>query len=139
MSPRPVGSGPLPTIAVSEKSHRDPDFLALDESTLNPSRHYRWVRCRSDEHMMAVTKTKLIGYSVETIREGGPRALTDTDERPDKVIAVGDLILMSCPQALFDKRQAAQSAKTEGLLASTSAATEQRAKELGIKVIKDAE
>lgn len=137
MSPRPVGSAPLPSVAVSERSHRDPDFLALDPATLDPARHYRWVRCRSDEHMMAVTKTKLIGYQLETLREGGPRALTDTDKRPDNVIAVGDLVLMSCPQGLFDNRQAAQSAKTEGLLASTSAQTEQRARELGIKVVKD--
>lgn len=138
MSPRPVGSAPLPTISVGERSHKDPDFLALDQSTLEPGRHYRWVRCRSDEHMMAVTKTKLIGYRVEHLKEGGVRALTETDARPDGVIAVGDLILMSCPEELFEKRQLAQSAKTEGLLASTSAQTEQRAKELGIKVIKDA-
>lgn len=127
----------LPDIQVKDRSHKDPGFLDLDESTLDPTRNYRWVRCRSDEHMLSIVRTKLLGYTVETLREGGPQPRAQFDQRPDGVIAIGDLILMSCPLDKFHQRQREQEGKTEALFASVSAQTEEMAKEKGISVIKD--
>lgn len=130
----------LPKVEVRERTRSDPSFLDLDPDTIDPARHYRWVRCRSDEHMMAITKTKLAGYRIEKSNtEGGVRALTETEQRPDHVIAVGDLVLMSCPLSHFEQRELDSHNKVETMLASATAQTEQMAKEKGISIIKDAD
>lgn len=128
----------LPSVEVKERSRKDPGFLDLDPTTLKPDRHYRWVRCRADEHMTQISKMKLIGYTVE-LKTGGVKTLADTDNRPDGAIAIGDLVLMSCPQSLHEQRQREQFLKSENLLASTTAQTEQMAKDKGISIIKDAD
>lgn len=150
-SPEP----PLPSITVTERSHRTPTFLDLDQSTTDPSRHYRWVRCRKDEHMISIISTKLEGYRIEYWPDSPQgkaqgwtdhqnvqrfvRPVTETERRPDGVISVGDLILMSTSKFNHEERQREQFARTEGLLAATSAQTEQMAKEKGVRVIKDAD
>lgn len=126
-----------PRVLVKARSHKDPQMLDLDQGSLDPNRHYRWVRSRGDESHMAVTKHKLRGYQVETLKEGGPKPVVELESRPDKVIAIGDLILMSCPKEVHEKRQTARKARTEALLASTSAQTEQMAKEKGVVIVKD--
>lgn len=133
----PTRASALPSIMVKERSRRDPTFLDLDPLTLDSSRHYRWVRCRSDEHMLSIAKTKLAGYIIETLREGGPRPVAEGELRPDKVIAVGDLILMSCPLEHYHTREEDSHAKTETLLASATAQTTEMAKQKGISIIKD--
>lgn len=133
----PVRRPPLPEISVKARRQQDPGFLDLDPKSLDPSRHYRWVRCRSDEHMVTIMQTKLKGYSIERDREDGPKTVADLDKRPDKVIAVGDLILMSCPVELFNQRQRDQFDEREALFASVSAQTQEMAKEKGITLIAD--
>lgn len=134
----PVQRPPLPEIGVKNRNRGDANFLEIENK--EEGRHYRWVRCRSDEHFMSVTTTKLIGYRVEHYSEGGVRPLAEVDERrPDNIIAVGDLILMSCSEEDWQRSLREQHARTESLLASTSAQTEQMAKDKGISIIKDAD
>jgi hypothetical protein len=132
---------PLPDISVSNRNRGDANFLALVNE--DPTRHYRWVRCRSDEHFMSVTTTKLGGYRLEHYDDADPtsvRPVAEVEERrPDKVIAVGDLILMSCSMEDWERSLREQHNRTEALLASTSAQTEEMAKEKGISIIKDAD
>ena len=129
---------PLPDISIRNRNRRDPNFLAIVNE--DPSRHYRWVRCRSDEHFMSVTRTKLDGYRFEHYEEGGVRPVAEIEERrPDNVIAVGDLVLMSCSIEDWEASLKEQHARTENLLASTSAQTEQMARDKGISIIKDAD
>jgi hypothetical protein len=143
--PRVVGAGApgpaprIPPISVKNRKMRDPEMLALDPDTLDPTRHYRWVRCRADEHLLSVQKHKLAGYQLELMREGGPRTVVEPDRHPDNRIAIGDLVLMSCPQSLYDERERERLARNEMLLASTSAQTEQTAREKGVSIIKDKE
>lgn len=134
--PRGVLPHTAPAVLVQARSRKDPQLLDLDPSTLNPNRHYRWVRSRGDEAHMAVTKHKLRGYSVEKA-EGGVKTLAEQEKRPDDVIAIGDLILMSCPKDVHEKRQAEKKARREALIASTSAETEAMAKEKGVELIRD--
>ena len=128
---------PLPSLSIAERSRQDPSFLDLDPKTLDPSRHYRWVRCRKDEHHLAVISSKLEGYTIEMWRDGGPRPMVDTEKRPDGIISVGDLILMSCTRVNNEVRQEEQYQRREALLATTSAQTLEMAKEKGIVTIKD--
>lgn len=124
------------SVSVKSRNRRDMQLLDLDQRTLKPDRHYRWVRTRKDEHMQSVTKHKLKGYELETTK-GGVKTLVEPDKRPDDVIAIGDLVLMSCPIGLHEERKRERKSRTESLLASTSAETERMAKEKGITVIKD--
>lgn len=136
----PVNRPALPKVEVSDRSKKEPGFLDLDPTTLEEGRHYRWVRCRADEHMLAVTKTKLKGYRVEKLqKEGGVRPLGEFDTRPDGVIAVGDLVLMSCPSELYDKYVRERQARGDALMASAVAQTKEMAEEKGISLIKDAD
>jgi hypothetical protein len=128
----------MTVINVKERKRQDRSFLDLDQTTLKPDRHYRWVRVSKEEHMMQVTKHKLRNYQLET-KKGGVKTLAETDNRPDDVIAIGDLVLMSCPKLDHEQRVRDRQSRTEALLASTSAETERMAKEKGISIIKDAD
>lgn len=135
--PGKIGRSPLPSVEFSDRSHKEPNFLDLVPETLDPSRHYRWVRCRADEHHMAVTKAKLLGYTIETNREGGPQTVTQTDGRPDTSITVGDLLLMSCSKDVFERREIQRKARQEALMESATAQTKEMAREKGVRIIAD--
>lgn len=132
----PPGPNVARRVSVTSRNRKDPQLLDLDPSTLKPDRHYRWVRSRGDESHMSVTKHKLRGYQVEKT-EGGVKTLAEQEERPDKVIAIGDLILMSCPKDVHERRQEEKRARREALISSTTAETEQMARDKGVELIKD--
>lgn len=126
----------IPTVEVRDRKRNDADFLLLDESSLDPNRHYRWVRL--DENSTAVARRRRQGYRVERRhKQGGPKTLAEPDSRADDAIVIGDLILMSCPKAVAEQRREDTRRRTEQLKASTTAETERAAKEKGIQVIKD--
>lgn len=117
------------------------DMQALDPSSLDPDRHYRWVRTTSDDQPtgMSVTRHKLRGYEVETYRDGGPRTLAEAPAGEDNTVRMGDLILMSCPKALRQERMKQAERQSEERLAANSVTTEEQARKLGVRVIKDRE
>lgn len=125
-----------PEITVRDRKHLDATFLQLDERTLDPARHYRWVR--ADAHNNSVVQHKLKGYRLEE-KGKGVETLATPDSRGDSVIAIGDVILMSCPKEDFERRMRESYHRREGILASTTAETERMAEEKGIKLIQDAD
>jgi len=134
-APKVVGTE---TIKVLARNHKNPQMLDLDELTLRAGRHYRWVRCRADEKGASVMKHKLKGYIPET-KENGVKTLVDPDDRPDNVIAIGDMILMSCPIGEYHRRRAERRQLNDAKMAATTAVTKQMAKEKGVKVISDSD
>lgn len=128
----------VPHVVVQDMKWQDAQILDLDPGTLNPDRHYRWVRCRSDEHMASVAKHRRRGYSIETL-QGGVKTVVEPDSRADGAIAIGDLVLMSCPKADHERRIADRQRRSEQLLASTTADTVAEAKRKGISLIQDAD
>lgn len=134
--PRPA-QAPRGRITVTPRSHRDPDMLDIEEDSKQDGMHYRWVRCRGDENAASVAKHKRKGYSIVKKEEGGVRTVVEPDDRPDSVIAIGDMILMACPEAVFQKRVTERRQLTEARFASTVAVTKQMAKEKGIQILKD--
>lgn len=80
----------------------------LDQNTLDPNRHYRWVRttAKDDDGSISVRQKQLMGYEIERDREGGPKTLVKPDSTGDGSIRMGDLVLMSCPKALRQEREA---------------------------------
>lgn len=126
-----------PRVLVKSRAAKDPNILDLDPQTLDPNKHYRWVRSRGDESHMSVTKHKLRGYQVEKKTEGGVKTLAEQEPRPDNVIAIGDLILMSCPKDVHERRQNEKRARREALISSTTAETEAMAKAKGVELIHD--
>lgn len=131
-----------PTSPVSESSvrtHKDSQMMDLVPETMDPNKHYRWVRSRGEEYHSAVTKAKMKGYTPVKQSKGGVQTVVQPDNRTDGVIAIGDCILMECPKALHLRRTNERFRHNESLLAAASAETEQMAKEKGIKVIKDSD
>ena len=126
-------------VSVRSRNRQDPQLLDLNPKSLDNNRHYRWVRSRGDENHMAVTKHKLRGYRVEkTNQEGGaPRTLAETDKRPDGVISIGDLILMSCPVDQHKSRQDQKRQRREAILQSTAAETKQMARDKGVVLMEE--
>lgn len=78
----------------------------LDERTMDPNRHYRWVRTtqKDDDGSFAVTQKQRLGYEIEKLRDGGVRTIAQPDKTGDGSIRMGDLVLMSCPKALRQER-----------------------------------
>lgn len=82
----------LPNVVVQED--RDVNsLLQLDESTMDPSKHYRWVR----EAPLAVGKAKMKNY-VLVHRDDGVKTMAGySDDSGDGIMRIGDVILMCCP------------------------------------------
>jgi hypothetical protein len=113
-------------------------MLAIHEETKKPGLHYRWVRCRADEQARSVAKHKRKGYTPVKV-DSGVKTFVEPDTRPDGVIAIGDMILMACPEALFQKRQADRKALTEARMAASTAVTKEMAKEKGVRLIDESD
>lgn len=126
------------SVGIRPRSHNNPGMLDLDQSTLQPGFHYRWVRCRADEHGSTIIKRKLQGYKPVTTEEGVV-TLAEPDKRPDKVIGIGDMILMKCPAHLVETRRLERRQLNEARMNATTAVTKQAAKEKGVRVIEDSE
>lgn len=128
---KPTGTT-VPQVEVRDRKRQDVELLDLVEESLDPNRHYRWVRI--DQHNSSVVRHRMKGYVAETAT-GGVETRAETDKRGDGHIVVGDVMLMSCPKDLYEERQANRFARQEATLASTAAETKQMAKEKGIKLV----
>lgn len=129
----------IPSVEVRERKRDDAQILDIDPETADPNLHYRWVRL--DPNNRSINRHKRLGYQIE-YRKGkggrpGVRTLAEPDSRADGAICIGDLILMSCPKYLAEQRQETRRRRDEARLQSTSAQTEQMAKEKGVRIIKD--
>ena len=122
-----------PDIRVADRRILDPDILTIENK--DPKRHYRWVR----NNPTNITRLKLRGYRLESQTKGGVKTVVESDSHGDGAIARGDLILMSCPRELAEERIRTKFARSEALLASTTAATKEAARDKGITVIPDSD
>lgn len=96
---------PIARAVVSRQDLRS--IQQLDPRTLDPNRHYRWVRtvARDDDGSISVRQKEMIGYEIERDREGGPKTMAKSDKTGDGSIRMGDLVLMSCPKVLRQGRE----------------------------------
>lgn len=133
-APAPDFKG-VPSVTAKNLSHQRADFMGIIPETMKPNLHYRWVRSRQDESHVAVYRARRAGY--DFVKIGEVQLLAEPDDRGDKKIYIGDCVLMACPKKLHNERQAAKRQQREGILASTTAVTEQKAREIGVKLIKD--
>lgn len=125
-----------PAVGVRARNREDVSFLELEEDSLDEDKKYRWVRVGPND--TSAMKHKQLGYDYEE-EDGDVRTKATPDNKGDGKISIGDLVLMSCPKDVWERRQRENFARREELLASTSAETEARAKEKGIKLIRDAD
>lgn len=111
-------------------------LLELDPATMDPVRHYRWVR----SHPLQVGKARMRGYSVEEKREGGVRTLAGfLDETGDSTMRVGDVILMSCDLKEYRKRKRVQLKTAESRLSAPAKQFKRNARRRRVRVIRDEE
>lgn len=131
----PQAQANVPAIAVTNMAFGSPDFMNVIPSSMKPHLHYRWVRSRRDENHIRVQRARMAGY--DFVKRGEVQTLVESDDRGDGKIYIADCVLMSCPKELHQKRRREQTARQQAILASTTAQTEQKARELGVKLIKD--
>lgn len=122
-------------VSAKNLAHNQHDFMNVVPESRKPNLHYRWVRSRQDESHLAVFRARRAGY--EFVKAGEVELMAEADNRGDGKIYIGDCVLMACRKVDHSKRQADKRLQREGILASTTAVTEQKAKELGVSLIKD--
>lgn len=133
----PQAAGQPSTSPVVSSEHRkrgDPNMLEILNP--DPAFHYRWVRSRKDENHLAVSRAKLKGYQPVKDNEG-VRTVVEPDKRPDGILGIGDLILMKVKKEHHAERVVQKRKRHEQMLASTSAETEEMAKQKGVVTVPD--
>jgi hypothetical protein len=130
----PLAPTTTASAGVRDRKRDNPAFLELRDETLDPSRHYRWVRM--DSNNKSVVKHKMLGYRLEDETRGVATVATP-DPRGDSSIAIGDLILMSCPKEDWEDRMMTGYRRRESILASSTAQTKEMAEAKGITLIQD--
>ena len=104
-TPTREGGDPEARLQVVVQGLSDPqDDILVDPETLDPSLHYRFGR----EGRIRQARLRARGYR-PVHRGDGVRLLSDDNPEdegdPDEVIRVGDLVLMACPKAEYERRQ----------------------------------
>lgn len=114
------------------------DALALDESTLDPNLHYRFVHPRN------MAKRKVQGYEVVLRSESGVRLMSDDphlkakeETSADDLIRVGQTILMACEKKRFNERRRQNALLTQQRLGSSEVKFQQEARKRGVRSITD--
>lgn len=122
----------LPEVVSSEM--RDVNsLLELDESTLDPTRHYRWVR----RAPLAVGKAKMKGYEV-VHAESGVRTLAGfLDDAGDGTMVIGDVLLMSCPVDQWRARKRAQQKFANARLSAPAKQFKKNARRRRVKILNE--
>lgn len=119
---------PQAPVALSDVDTPD-DFLdmqRLDPKTVDPNKHYRFVR--ADD--LAMNKARRRGYEVEKLIEGGVRPLVAGPTAGDGAIRFGDTVLMSCPRAKHVSRQRAKVKKTAERIGSVTQVAREKAAQI---------
>lgn len=118
--PGPMSSVDVPYVDVTMNLDAELAFM-VDQSTLDPNRHYRFVQDRPTN----VAKKKMRGYRVESRKDSKIRTLVELEQTADDTIRVADQILMSCPKEGYERRRQ----QLARLAAARLGSTTQRLKE----------
>lgn len=106
-TPAPMATKVIPRVDPDEDfSDVDGDprtEFALDEATLDPSRHYHWAHNSRDD--ISQYTGGVLGYVVEHLQDGGVRPKMGYGIAPGEAITKRDHVLVSCDKALWDKRE----------------------------------
>lgn len=123
----PSDAGPVASIKAHDRRRDNPSIHDLDESTMDPTRHYRWVYRGGDG--LKVARAKLRGYRTEKLTKGGVRPIAEVDSAGDGAIVIGDTVLMSCPKTRHETSRQKLHQHNEARLAATTAALEEKARQ----------
>jgi len=113
-------------------SREDPqDALTLDEETLDPGLHYRFVHPRN------LAKRKAQGYEVVLRSETGVKLMSDEEsvKTADDLVRFGNTILMSCAISKYNERRIKQSKLSAARLGAGESEFQQGAKRRGVRTI----
>ena len=126
--------GQIPRVK-SEEFRQVETLLQLDESTLNPEMHYRWVT----EHPLKIARAKMKHYEI-VHQDSGVRTLAGyIDSSEDGIIRIGDVILMACPKGEFVARKKGQRKFAENRLSAPASQFRKQAKKRRVRILREEE
>jgi hypothetical protein len=112
--PQPTKSQVIPRIDPDEDfSDVDGDIrteFALDESTVDPGRHYQWAHKSPDDIGSFVGGP--LQYRVEHVADGGVKPKMGYGLKVGDAITKRDHVLISCDKGMWDKRERYLAKKT---------------------------
>ncbi len=117
-------------------SREDPqDAMALEPSTIDVNKHYRFCHPRN------LARRKSQGYEVVLRSESGVRLLNEDDSvtTADDLVRVGDLVLMACEKKRFNQRRQQIAKLARDRLGSSEQNFEARARKRGVRPLTDDE
>lgn len=119
---------------VSTHEFRDvQSLLELDQATLDPTRHYRWIR----ESPLKVGKAKMRGYEVVHQDDGVQTLAGFLDDAGDGIMRIGDVILMSCPLKGYRTRKRAQQKFANARLAAPAKQFKKNARRRQVRILRE--
>lgn len=122
----------LPEVHTSEI--RDVNsLLELNPETLDPTKHYRWVR----ESPLKIGKAKMRGYEVVHQDDGVQTLAGFIDDAGDGIMRIGDVILMSCPLPGYRARKRAQLKFANARLAAPAKQFKKNARRRRVRILKE--
>jgi hypothetical protein len=117
-------------IEVRDRRHPSESSL-LDQETLDPKFHYRFIQ----ERPTSVARAKLKGYRVVKTDEDKVKTVYDQeDETPQNIIKHGDRILMKVPKAKHKSNRKEVSDQANQRLLSANQKVRQKAREMGLQL-----
>jgi hypothetical protein len=127
-------SDQLPKVKVSEFRQVE-NLLQLDEETLDPELHYRWVT----EHPLKIARARMKHYEFVHQDTGVKTLAGFIDSREDGIIRIGDVILMACPKGEFVARKKGQRKFAENRLSAPASQFRKQAKKRRVRILREEE
>jgi len=126
----------IPNVQAEERRYADIQTLQqLDESTLDPEMHYRWVH----ESPLRVARHRMKGYQ-PVMRDSGVNTLAGyLDDSADGIIRLGDTILMACPNGTFLARKKEQRKTAASRLSAPAKQFRKHAKKARVRTLREEE
>lgn len=130
----------LPKVEVTNRAYGDIASLQqLDESTLDPNKHYRWVRADP----LRIGRARMKGYTIVEKDTGVMTMAQYIDPTTDGSIRIMDTILMACDQQEWlrrkDGRTGTEHRFSEKRLTAPKKQFKRRARERKFRVLRDDE
>lgn len=125
----------LPNVDVRNLEHDNiQTLLELDPATMDPNKHYRWVRAEARK----LGNAKIKGYTIEYKEKGGVQTRAGyMDDTADGSIRVQDVVLMSCDISSWRGRKRSQVKQSNKRLSAPKSNFKKNARARRVRILNE--